>query len=118
MDSPTPQNQKAPGKTETLLQKQIADFLEYCEIGKNQSQHTIAAYFRYLKRFAEFAREMGVKSARDINLELTKKYRLFLNRLSIDPDRHLKLITQNYHLIALRAFLKYLTKQDIKTLAP
>src|SRR3989338_10177969 len=126
MESPIPKKQKAPGKTETLLQKYIADFLEYCEIGKNQSQHTIAAYFRYLKRFGEFASELGIKSPKDINLELIKKYRLFLNRYTptvasgpaYGHDRGLKLITQNYHLIALRAFLKYLTKQDIVTLSP
>ena len=102
----------------TLLQKFISEFLEYCEIGKNQSQHTIQAYFRYLKRFREFAHQNDIKSPKDINLELIKQYRLFLNRLEDESGQTLKLITQNYHLIALRAFLKYLTKQDVQTLAP
>jgi len=105
-------------KSPPLLQKYINDFLEYCEIGKNQSQNTIAAYYRYLKRFGEFAYQNGVKDPGDIKLELINKYRLYLNRLVSAEDRQLKLITQNYHLIALRAFLKYLTKQDIKTLSP
>jgi site-specific recombinase XerD len=47
-----------------------------------------------------------------------RKYRLFLNRYVNDKGDRLKLITQNYHVIALRAFLKYLSKHDVETLAP
>lgn len=94
------------------------DFLEYCEIGKNQSRNTIAAYHRYLNKFERFARELGLKDPKEIKLETVNKYRLYLNRLTDATGHNLKLVTQNYHLIALRAFLKYLTKQDIKTLAP
>lgn len=94
------------------------DFLEYCEIGKNQSRNTIQAYYRYLDKFERFGQDIGLKDAKDITLDIVNKYRLYLNRLADDNGRTLKMITQNYHLIALRAFLKYLTKQDIKTLAP
>src|ERR1051326_9146769 len=102
----------------TPLRHFITDFLEYCEIGKNQSPRTIRAYDHFLSRFCGFANSVGVKDPRGINLELIKKYRLFLNRLQDDKGNTLKMITQNYDLIALRAFLKYLTKQDVKTLAP
>lgn len=105
-------------KTLSPLRKSIMDFLEYCEIGKNQSRNTIAAYWRYLDKFERFAKEIDVKDAKDIDLDVIKKYRLYLNRMADNKGQGLKLITQNYHLIALRAFLKYLTKQDIKTLAP
>ncbi len=98
------------------LQKYITDFLEFCEIGKNQSHNTIAAYYRYLNKFARFAKSLDVKEPKDINLPIVNKYRLYLNRLADDKGQHLKLITQNYHLIALRAFLKYLMKNDVATM--
>lgn len=100
------------------LSKYINDFLEYSEIGKNQSRNTIAAYYRYLTKFLRFALTEGVDDPRKINLDTVKRYRLHLNRLTAASGNQLKLITQNYHLIALRAFLKYLTKMDVKTLAP
>jgi site-specific recombinase XerD len=100
------------------LDQLITDFLEYCEIEKNKSVLTIRNYFHYLNRFAEFAKERGISSPADINLDTIRSYRLFLNRLRNDEGKGLKLITQNYHVIALRAFLKYLIKRDITTLAP
>lgn len=102
----------------TELEKYIQEFLEYCEIGKNQSSHTIEAYTRYLKKFSDFAAGMNVLKPKDISLNLVNKFRLYLNRLSDDSGRQLKLISQNYHLIALRAFLKYLMKNDVETLPP
>ena len=99
------------------LSTYVIDFLEYCELTKNQSRNTILAYHRYLSKFAAFAQSLGVKEPKNINLELVKKYRLYLNRLTDDNGKGLKLITQNYHLIALRAFLKYLAKQDIETMS-
>lgn len=109
---------KSQNFTPSPLKKSIMDFLEYCEIGKNQSRNTIAAYYRYLDKFDKFAQGIKLKDVKDISLETVNKYRLFLNRLTDEQGRSLKLITQNYHLIALRAFLKYLTKQDVETLAP
>lgn len=111
-------DEKPTSKMLSPLRKSIINFLEYCEIGKNQSHNTIAAYYRYLDKFERFAGQLKLKDPKDINLDMVNKYRLYLNRLADSEGRTLKLITQNYHLIALRAFLKYLTKQDIKTLAP
>ncbi|MFA6790718.1 MAG: site-specific tyrosine recombinase/integron integrase, partial [Parcubacteria group bacterium] len=54
---------------------------------------------------------------RDINLPTVKKYRLFLNRFQNENGEELKKVTQNYHVIALRNFLKYMSKQDIETLS-
>jgi integrase/recombinase XerD len=102
----------------TPLQVHINEFLEYCEIAKNQSLNTIKAYDRYLRKFSRFAATLGVTEPKNITLVLVNKYRLYLNRLSDDKGNSLKLITQNYHLIALRAFLKYLGKNDIETLNP
>lgn len=94
----------------------ITDFLEYLELERNTSQLTIKNYDHYLKRFLEFASDISPK---DIDLSLIRKYRLYLARWS-DPKtkKPLKRITQNYFMIALRAFLRYLARVDIETLSP
>jgi site-specific recombinase XerD len=102
----------------TPLHRNIEEFLEYCEIGKNQSSRTTDNYRHYLSRFENFAATEKVTRPEDITLELVKYYRLYLNRLTDENDQQiLKLVSQNYHLIALRAFLKYLSKNDIETLS-
>lgn len=90
------------------------DFLEHLEIDLNRSQKTIENYNHYLKRFLDFSK---ITQAKDINLNLVKKYRLYLNRLEDSKNQKLKKTTQNYHVIALRNFLKYLAKQDIISLS-
>ncbi len=93
----------------------IIQFLEHLEIEKNKSQKTLENYNHYLKRFLEFSK---IENPKSINLEAVRKYRLYLNRLTDERGNTLKKSTQNYHIIALRAFLKYLAKNDIKTLSP
>lgn len=90
------------------------EFLEYLEIEKNRSQLTIRNYNHYLDRFLDWAM---VRSPEDITSDLVRKFRLYLNRYKDDKGRNLKKVTQDYYVIALRGFLKYLAKQDIKTLA-
>lgn len=97
------------------LKQLITDFLEYMEIEKNRSQATIKNYDFYLHRFVDMTK---VNSPTDITADVVRSYRLQLNRLpNKDTRTQLKKKTQNYHMIALRAFLKYLAKRDIKTLA-
>jgi site-specific recombinase XerD len=88
-------------------------YLEYLEIEKDRSQKTIENYDHYLVRFLEWAK---ISSPDKITDELVRAYRLHLNRLSDEKGHPLKKITQNYHMIALRNFLKYLAKRDVKTL--
>lgn len=94
----------------------ITDFLEYLELERNASQLTIKNYDHYLKRFLNFAQDLDPK---DIDLGLVRKYRLHLSRYT-DPitKKPLKRITQNYFMIALRAFLRYLARVDVETLSP
>jgi len=92
----------------------IVNYLEYLEIEKNRSQKTIENYDRYLKKFINWSK---IKKPDEINLEKIRRYRIFLNRPQNRKGSLLKKNTQNFHLIALRGFLKYLAKQDIKTLA-
>jgi site-specific recombinase XerD len=86
------------------------DFLEHLEVEQNRSQKTIANYDHYLTRLIDFAGDIDVK---DIDSELVRKWRLWLNRLGTNLSDELQKTTQNYHLIALRSFLKYCAKRDI-----
>lgn len=90
------------------------EFLEYCELTKGRSVKTVENYDRYLTRFLEFAKS---DSPAAITEPLIRDFRLFLNRLPA-PGGSMKKKTQNYYLIALRAFLKFLAKRDIKSLQP
>ena len=102
-------------KIETLKRQ----FLEYLEIERGRSVKTIENYDRYLSRYFEYA---AIKTVSDITEPKVRDFRLWLNRQpgtkhgrQTDP---MKRRTQNYYLIALRAFLKYLRKQEIEALAP
>lgn len=96
------------------LQKLKQDFLDYLEIEKNRSQATIRNYDFYLERFFSWGK---LSSPGEITAEKVKSFRLFLNRTTNQRNQSLKKSTQNYHIIALRSFLKYLAKQDVRTLA-
>jgi site-specific recombinase XerD len=96
-----------------LFAKAKTDFLEYLEIEQNRSQKTIANYDHYLTRLVDFAGDIEVK---DIDAELIRKWRLWLNRLGTNVSDELQKTTQNYHLIALRSFLKFCAKRDIPAL--
>ncbi len=94
------------------MEKQIREFLEYIELERGHSQLTIRNYDSYLSKFAEFAESQGIVSVKKIDLELIKKWRLVLHR------RGLANKTMNYYMIAIRSFLKYLSKTDVESLAP
>lgn len=93
----------------------ITDFLEYLELERNASQLTIKNYNHYLKRFLDFASDIEPSA---IDLSLVRKYRLYLARFVDErTKRPLKRVTQNYFMIALRAFLRYLARVDVETLS-
>ena len=94
-------------------------FLEYLEIEKGRSIHTVTNYDHYLSRFLEYSK---VTDPKKLTEEMVREYRLWLNRQpgtkvgrQIDT---LKRKTQNYYLIALRAFLKYLRRRGVDSLNP
>ncbi len=93
--------------------KAKTDFLEYLEIEQNRSQKTIQNYDHYLTRLLDFAGDIRVS---DIDAEMIRKWRLWLNRLGTNTSDELGKTTQNYHLIALRSFLKYCAKRNIPAL--
>ena len=91
------------------------EFLEYTELTKGRSVKTIENYDRYLTRFFAFAK---VKSANDITEEKIREFRLWLNRQNGTAGNSMKRRTQNYYLIALRAFLKFLVRRGVKAMPP
>ena len=93
----------------------LADFLEHLEVEGGRSPRTIENYKLYLERFIDFAGDIDVAK---ITSETIRKYRLWLNRYKTsNTGEKLLLITQNYHLIALRGLLTYLSQRDISSLA-
>jgi len=88
-------------------------FLEHLEVEKGRSLKTIENYDRYVKRFLKFTK---IDLPSQIDDELVRKYRLFLNREEKSAGGNLDRKTQNYYLIALRVFLKYLAKRNIASL--
>jgi len=98
----------------------ITDFLEYLEIGKGCSPLTVRAYRHYLNRFYNWLSEnYSITKPEDIDLELIRRYRLYLAHLRNRNGIQLKRVSQSYHIIALRSFLRYLSVQhDILTLSP
>lgn len=98
-----------------LFTRARTDFLEYLEIEQNRSQKTIANYDHYLTRLTDFAGDD--LQVQDINAELIRKWRLWLARLGTNVADELQVATQNYHLIALRMFLRFCAKRNIPALA-
>ncbi len=99
-----------------LFSKAKTDFLEYLEVEQGRSQKTIINYDHYLTRLLDFAgNELKVSG---IDAELVRKWRLWLNRLGTNVSDELQKTTQNYHLIALRGFLRFCAKRDVPALAP
>lgn len=93
----------------------IIDFLEYLEVEQNRSQKTSENYHLYLNRLVEFAGDVNVIK---VNNELIRKWRLWLSRYKNEQGEGLGKITQAYHLIALRSFLKFCSKRNIEALTP
>lgn len=101
------------------LEELKKEYLEYLEIEKGRSLKTVENYDRYLTRFFDFAK---ITSPKDINDNVVREFRLWLNRqIARDGklgEETLKKKTQNYYLIALRSFLKYLIRRDVTSLSP
>jgi len=91
----------------------LIDFVEYIEIERGRSQKTAQNYHHYLQRLVEFSDDIEVEKIDD---DLVRKWRLWLARFEDDYGQPLSKSTQSYHLIALRSFLKYCAKRNLKVL--
>ena len=96
------------------LSDAIHQYLEYMEIEQNRSLNTIENYRHYLFRLMEFTDDVEVET---IDEKALRKWRIWLNRFESEYGEELSKITQTYHLIALRNFLKFLAKINVQALA-
>ncbi len=104
---------------DTAIGKQINEFLEYLEIEKNASKLTIRDYRHYLEIFEKWhSSTLSGQSLESLKLNDVRKYRVYLANKVDDKGQSLKKVTQNYYVIALRSFLRFLIKNDIPTLEP
>jgi len=91
------------------INKVLQDYLDYLEIEKNRSSKTRDNYERYLKAYIN---QSGIKNPEDISTQNIKSFRVALAR-----NKYLKKVTQMYYAIAIRNFLKYLTKNDFDVIS-
>lgn len=102
------------------INEALQRFLEYQEIEKGRSLKTVRNYRQYISKYIEFS---GIKNTSDIHAENIRQFRLHLNRqpgmkMKGQQGSTMKKRTQNYYLIALRMFLKYLMKQGLQVYSP
>ena len=97
------------------LPDMIRDFIEHLEVERGRSSKTAENYQLYLERLVEFLGEIDVEK---LTPEMIRKYRLWLNRYKNTQGDELSLTTQNFHLVALRGFLRYMSNRDIPTVSP
>ena len=99
------------------LEQLKRQFLEYVEIEKGRALNTVENYNHYL---SVFLKQTKAQKPSDINDTMMREFRLWLNRQPIrkvaKPGETLSRRTQNYYLIAIRSFLKYLARQEIKSM--
>ena len=106
------------------LQELKTQFLEYIEIEKGRAINTVKNYDRYLTLFLS---QTKITDPKDITNEKVREFRIWLNRRPGAKAYHLlgeqasvggnmTKKTQNYYLIALRTFLKFLTRRGITSL--
>lgn len=93
------------------IQKYLKEYLDYLEIEKNRSPKTVENYRRYL---SEFINQEKISSLEEIDQDKIRHFRIWLARRQGKEEGFLKKNTQSYYIIALRNFLKYLIKRNVK----
>src|SRR3990167_2330950 len=118
----------------------VLRFLEYCELDRNLSLKTVRMYGYYLLFFQSWllrSRKLtsevfpSLRSSstsevpkddfdvEKIDDDIIRNFRLYLSHQYRNKFKgELKRQTQNYFLVALRSFFRYLIKQKINTLSP
>jgi len=100
-------------KQRTEIEALAKDFCDHLEIEMSRSKQTVDSYTRTLSYFFLWGK---IQTPQDITAEKVHEYRIYLNRKVTREGTTLKKSTQSYHAVVLRTFLKYLSRQDIKTL--
>jgi len=94
----------------------VDQFLIFCEVTKNLSDRTLQNYKHWLTRFVKFVG--AKKKPAKISLDEIEDFQLFLTRLENRRGEKISIKTRQFHLIALRSFLKFLQKRDVPALSP
>lgn len=100
------------------LTKEINEFLEYLEVERNVSPLTIRDYKHYLEVFHLWCVDNDIKDISEVDIKKVRSFRLFLSRKITQDGEPIKKITQNYYVIALRAWLRFLIKNDREVMSP
>ena len=101
------------------LHQYLIDFLEHLEVERQVSPYTVRNYHHYLVRFADWYVKVYPEQTVDkIDLPTITKYRVFLSRYVDAHGKTLSKVTQAYHVIAMRSWFKWLTKNDVQVIAP
>lgn len=102
----------------TQLETLKREFLEHIEIEKGRALKTVENYDHYISRYFEFSK---AKNPEDITATSVREFRLWLNRQSMGNNRAtgktVSRKTQNYYMIALRVFLKFLTRRKVESMS-
>ena len=106
-------------KNNSEIAKKVDQFLEYLQIEKGSSPLTIRDYKHYLTRFVNWMSKEGIRQElKDINPDVVRSFRVYLSNLPGENKPQMTRRTQGYHVIALRSFLKWLTRNDYQVMAP
>lgn len=103
------------------IKNHLLDFLDYCEVEKGLRNNTQENYKKYLQKFFVWLDQAKLSSLlpHQLTADHIWTYRLYLSRTpSPATGKLLSKGTQNYYLIALRAFLAYFVAKDILSLPP
>jgi len=110
--------EKKKKDVDVSLRRFIIRYLNYLEVERNYSRYTIRNYRHYLEKFsAWFLKHYQQEYINRLTVEMVKDYRMYLSHFEDDNGQTYSRATQSYYIIALRALLKYLNKQGVKTLA-
>lgn len=96
----------------------LLSYLEHLEVERNVSRLTIRNYGSYLREFVGWFSEQGYKKLTDIDVTVIRHYRLYLSEKLTQSGEPISKKTQSYYIIAMRSWLKWLIKQDVKVLHP
>ncbi len=102
----------------TQVSPALLTYLEHLEVERNVSRLTIRNYQHYLKRLIGWLETQEIRDLQQLSLEVLRSYRVYLARYIDEQGRTLSKKTQSYHIIALRAWLKWLIKNDAPVLNP
>src|SRR5436305_522683 len=101
------------------LPELVEQFLEYMEVEKGCSKLNIIDYKHYMDVFLEWhSSTLPGESLKNLDLSKIRKYRVHLANHINEKGQTRKRVTQNYYVIALRSFLRFLIKNDVETLEP